>query len=354
MPQHVLILERIHSGHRLYYVRILATAAHERGSKVTIVLGKGGAESEEARLHLSTLPESIGIREEIGADLTTAARLSHQLKADVTVVPDGDWLLKPLVKARRWRGTGALSLLVMREPNAGPGRTLSSSIKRSGKLLAMRWVASLSRVRLSVLKSATWTGSSEFNVAHDPVTLTTTRGKAAATVQEWGVTPNRYWFSVLGAVNSRKNLPLVVEALSQIGSSELGLFVGGACDPGELRAAQPWIQEFEARGGRVAIVDRLLSDDELDAAVLAVSCIVIAHSNEGPSGLFGKAAAAGTRIVAAGAQSLKGEAISRPRLATWSALAAPPLSEALAAAALSSRPEPEILAGTTLFTDALL
>jgi hypothetical protein len=55
-------------------------------------------------------------------------------------------------------------------------------------------------------------------------------------------------------------------------------------------------------------MDRVLSDEEFDAAIVAADCIVLAYGNSGPSGVLGKAALAGTPVLAAGSKSLRREA----------------------------------------------
>ena len=102
------------------------------------------------------------------------------------------------------------------------------------------------------------------------------------------------------------------------------------------------------------VKDRLLSDLELDAAIRRVDCVVLAHSNEGPSGLFGKAAAAGTRIVAAGAASLRADAGAIPEVAAWSPLDVVGLGAELDLARRKPRPDPIQGLSATDFCTALL
>ena len=111
---------------------------------------------------------------------------------------------------------------------------------------------------------------------------------------------------------------------------------------------------LRAGGITVRLVDRVLTDIELDSAVVAADCLVLAHSNEGPSGLVGKAAAAGTRVLAAGAASLKTAAAALPDTATWCPLTPSTLAQALTTCAGQPRPAPRAGLDTLAFADALL
>ena len=58
-----------------------------------------------------------------------------------------------------------------------------------------------------------------------------------------------------------------------------------------------WLRP-KASNIRVVIDDRHLDEVELDSYFKAVGGIILAHSNEGPSGIMGKAYMAGNRIIA--------------------------------------------------------
>ncbi len=127
--------------------------------------------------------------------------------------------------------------------------------------------------------------------------------------REWDLDDSRYWFGIIGAIDERKNVSLVMAAAQGLPPGQVGLLVAGRFSD----ATRESLREFGAElPGGVRLVDRVLTDEELDAAVAAVDCVVLAHSNEGPSGLFGKAVRAGTRILGAGAQSLRRDCEERP------------------------------------------
>jgi hypothetical protein len=104
----------------------------------------------------------------------------------------------------------------------------------------------------------------------------------------------------------------------------------------------------------VVVVDRMLEDVELDSAIAAVDCVVLAHSNEGPSGIFGKAVMSGTRLIASGASSLRQDAQAVATHATWTPLSADAIARAMGDAAAADRPAAVPDMGTARFTSALL
>jgi hypothetical protein len=200
------------------------------------------------------------------------------------------------------------------------------------KGILLRVANSIRNVEVVVLRSQLGgVRRGPFAEAIDPVTISATRDSIQGIRNDWKLSDDRYWFAVLGAVTERKNVPLVAAALARISDAQVGLLVAGKCAPGVLEAAHHMLQSLESRGVPVVVVDRLLDDTELDSAVAASDSLVLAHSNEGPSGLLSKAAAVGTHVVAAGAQSLRNDLASVPELGLWSELNA----EAMSAGMLS-------------------
>jgi glycosyltransferase involved in cell wall biosynthesis len=352
--RHTVIVEDNVTGHRLYYVRILADAAAHQNRRVSIVLPEAERHSEETALHLSGLDRRIRLEYVSAEDIEDVAALSHALLADLTVVPDADRLAATIGARRSWRGRGTLSLLIMRDvgqPSRLPGAQAAKTLIRRALFLS---ASTLRNVRISVLKPSGWTGRSILPTASDPVTLTAGSDDALATAAEWGVDSGRYWFAVLGAIGVRKNVGLIARALSGITERPVGLIVAGRIDPEARPEIDREIERLASTGVRVVVVDRLLTDLELDSAVTLADCVVLAHSNEGPSGLFGKAAAAGTRIVAAGAASLRRDALQAGDGADWTPLTESSLTQALRAATAKPRPPAHGTSAVDRFVTALL
>lgn len=346
-----MIIEPNPTGHRLFYARLIAEAARQRGDDVTLVLGEH-PEAEEERVHLSGLQEGIAVRRRSDRGIDDLVRASRVMQSDYVIVPDGDRTAINLALRRRWEGSGELSVLVMRETAQPTRNALITRTKTALRMMAFRRVAAMGRVHLRVLKSPTWTGKSAFGVAMDPIRTLATPTAVEAFRSAHSIADDRYWFAVLGAISARKNLELILDAIVGL-DTKVGLLVAGKLDqdiPLEVRHRMATLETE----GRVVLVDRLLSDVELDSAVACVDCVVLAHSNEGPSGLLGKAAAIGTRIVAAGAKSLKTDLAAYPTLGEWVELDARALAEALHRATSSPRPPAVLKASSEAFTSALL
>ena len=334
----VLFVEHSVSGHRLFYVRLLAEEAIRRGWKPTLALPEELLEAREVRLHLESLGDSIRLMSSNGSNLNETERLSRQVNAAITVVADGDWLVWPLVTRLKWNGHGTLSVLVMRE-KAQVGLTKAHrSLKTMVKFLLFSKAVRTKHVRLSILKSAAWRGDSRFPVAIDPVRIQASPEDGESIAREWGLDRSRKWFAVLGAVSSRKNVPVIAEALIRAKRHDIGLVIAGEIDPVAQHEIKEALEMIEQAHIPYVLIDRLLDDKELDAAVHAVDCLVIAHSNEGPSGLLGKAAFAGTRVVAAGAKSLRDDLATMPTLGQWSELDPGSLAAAITASIDSAPP----------------
>ena len=337
----VLISEKTVTGHRLYYVRLLADALIARGDYVHIATSVGALGSAEAALHLSELAPEIELTEHRDLSLHGLELLSRQFNSDVTVVPDGDWLLPMLLRRVGWRGAGKLNFLVMRE-NSQSGKWIKRAFGTAGKRGIARLVGRMTNVNPIFLKSAVWKGKQK-NIARDPVTQLAGPADVSNVRLDLGLAKDKYWFAVVGSITSRKNLPLVARALSNFGSERTGFLIAGVCPPEELELARKHLDRLRSQSAQVVIVNRLLGDVEMDALVLASDCLVLAHSNEGPSGLLGKAANSGTRVVAAGAQSLRADTSFVPSLATWVTLDETALTRALQQA--QEEPAPDRIRG---------
>jgi glycosyltransferase involved in cell wall biosynthesis len=348
-----VIFEPDHRGHRFYYVRLLANALLEDGRRPILVTSPDAMKSPQAAEFLAGLPEQFEVQESRAHTTGQVSSWARGIGADQIIVPDGDrHLIRTLFRVGR--RLPRVTLLVMREPVCGTRRLSSAAARQWGKLASMHALRLRSSARVAVLKSSVWRGRSPFAVAQDPVTLAASAEDVVRARSAFDLDPARRWFAVVGAITERKNLPLISEAFSHAADENVGLFIGGVVDPAEMRRAHSYLAEAERQGGRVTVIDRMLSDVELDAAIGAVDCVILAHSNEGPSGIFGKAVMTGTRLIASGAVSLREDSLVTPTHATWCPLTAAALSGAIAEAARAPRPEPMPDMGSMRFTRALL
>nr|UXN29716.1 hypothetical protein N8D75_05390 [Curtobacterium flaccumfaciens] len=227
-PDTVLIVEQNPTGHRLFYVRVLAEAALAAGARVVVLLGPDPAPEAE-QVHLGSVIDQVEL---VRRPLTThddVARLSHQVKALRVVIPDADRFALRLAVRRRWAGSGRLSLLIMRESAQPTGSPVADNLKTRLRTIAFRRVARLRNVDLRVLKSAGWVGTARFPIAVDPVVIASSDRSVEQFRAEHRMDGGRYWFAVLGAISARKNLGLIVNALQDV-RSPWGLLVAGQLD----------------------------------------------------------------------------------------------------------------------------
>ncbi|GAP53570.1 hypothetical protein AHiyo6_01350 [Arthrobacter sp. Hiyo6] len=302
---------------------------------------------------MAAVASEIGVEILGDYSLRSIGRLSNELKADHVVVPDGDAVAFELAKGRRWPGRGSLTALVMREkgqPSKIPG---GAALKTFAKIALLQLANLRPEVEIRILKSAPWRGFSFLPVSRDPVSLCSTSTKSNR-INCRVLPEGPYWFGVVGSVGHRKNLPLVAAALAALDCADVGLAVAGRIEEGVLNRAQPFLDRIQANGGQVKVIDRLLDDLEMDNFVVELDCVVLAHSNDGPSGILGKAVAAGTSIVAAGAPTLRADCRQVGSSAEWVRLTEKQLSKAFARATKKPRPQPDLLSSPAEFAWGLL
>ncbi|MDQ0800078.1 glycosyltransferase [Arthrobacter sp. SLBN-112] len=332
---------------------LLVSAANAVGDYVVFATKSQVVASGEFQVHLGTFNSQLELVIKDDLSLVEVERLCRDHAIDHVVVPDGDSFAYALAKGHAWTWRGSITVLVMREkgqPSRFPGVTFAKTV---AKVLLLQAANLRPRIQVRVLKSAIWKGHSLLPVSRDPVTFSTfteTNNNSFAPI----LTDQFFWFGVLGKVSHRKNLPLVASALAAVNRADVALVVAGQIEEGVLDLAQPALQRIRDRGGCVTIVNRLLTDIEMDDLIRRIDCAVLAHSNEGPSGILGKAAAAGTRVVAAGASSLRIDCRNIGPGAEWAPLKESHLSFALARAISQPGPLPSQNASAGEFAAGLL
>lgn len=349
----VLVVEGNPDGHRLYYVSLLVSAAIEDGNEVFVATTERAVNSSEWRVHMDHLASAISLQLVSDYSIEAIGRISNDLGIDHVVVPDGDSRAYEIAKGGRWLGRGTIAILVMRDmgqPARVPGL---ATIKTIVKRLALKRANRVARVQICVLKSSPWRGRSSLPISRDPVSLT--MHEASDDGRPERILPSgTFWFGVVGNVDSRKNLPLVASSIASLNRKDVGLVVAGQVRDSVLDSAEAGFQRIRAAGGRIVVINRLLEEAEFDQIIAELDCVVLAHSNEGPSGILGKAMAAGTRIVAAGAATLRADCKNIGDGAEWSPLDERLLGASLARAVRTPRPTPSTSASPREFTSGLL
>jgi glycosyltransferase involved in cell wall biosynthesis len=348
-PRRVMIVEGNPDGHRLYYVSLLVRGAIASGCSVTLATTERALSSSEWSSHLGAGRHGAAIALLDGNSLAAVRGLADELKVDHVVIPDGDSFVYELAKGERWSGRSTVTALAMREKgqlSAIPGMSQLMTLAKQASFL----LANLRpRVEVRILKSGPWRGFSMLPVVRDPVTLT---NHGSERIQLPGI--ENFWFGIVGRVGHRKNLPLVAAAIASLNRPDVGLVVAGQIEAGVLDMAEPHLERIRDNGGRVEIIDRQLSESEMDQIVVDLDCVVLAHSNEGASGILGKAVASGTRIVAAGASTLRADCRRVGSGAEWVQMREHLLTNALGRAISAAPPQASHLASPAEFTAGML
>ncbi|WP_458116740.1 hypothetical protein [Arthrobacter sp. D2-10] len=296
---------------------------------------------------------AIQVQESAAQSLEDIQRYALFRDCEWVVVPNGDEYAYALIINTRWSASARLRLLIMRE--SGQARSpLLLRVKTQVKRMALKAVDGKCNVGVSLLKSSFWEGQERFSVVKDPVHINVHQHDRETLRRRYRMT-DAYWFAVVGAVTERKNLPLIIDSiLSRSFDVPIGLIVVGKMSPSVADEVNSRRKKLSASGIELRIVDEWLRDEELDGHILAADCVVLAHSNEGSSGIMGKAAALGTRIVASGARSLRSDSREHAEGSAWCALEENDLASAMRAASIAPRPEPRNISSAEAFTDPLL
>lgn len=315
-PVQLIVAQDFH-GHRLMYARLLIEGAIARGRLPHLIVGDGTLRSIEYATHVAPLGESLEVSETSPLNVPTLKQLARSHPEYPTVFPEGDIWLPPLLRGTRWPGGARLLVMRTRGQSASPvHRSLATAVKW-GRMRAARI-----RPDLNVFALGSFSTTPSRHILPDPIFLDGSRQRASELRAEWAVHSGRtptHWFGVIGALSQRKNIELVARCLANLRRSDIGLVLAGHCVEGEESIDQ-WTSAARDRGLTVVRHTGFLPDHELDSMVRALDCVVLAHSNEGPSGLFGKAVAAGTYVVAAGAQSLKRDVTRIGAGSSWAPL----------------------------------
>jgi glycosyltransferase involved in cell wall biosynthesis len=121
---------------------------------------------------------------------------------------------------------------------------------------------------------------------------------------ELGLRADRKIVGIVGLIDARKAVPLVLEATMR-SAPDADLMIAGMFDPEVRRWVDALAPETRAR---LIERDKHLGNDELDQLVAACDVISVVQPYKGPSGLMGKALVAAVPVVTAGSKVRQREA----------------------------------------------
>jgi glycosyltransferase involved in cell wall biosynthesis len=299
----VAILEWRPTGHRLAYVAAIAGAVADTGRAAVLVTTQEVLDSPEYQVHLAALVGTGLIEVRRDERLVGRAGVVEVLCGQTTgaVVPEVDDLLPPLaVAAVTGRLPRSTAVIVMRPPRRR-GWSVRTLLVDTGKVAAIMVLAASRRVDVHLLEDPLahgrdrvwpWPLNRPGLRLDDPCDLAgTVEGELDDAVDQ--ALRSSPAIAVVGRIDQRKRLPLVLDAWSRRDPSLDGsLLVLGA----QTEAVQGFLAERPAPPG-VVTLDRYLENPELLAVVRRCRALVVLYDGGLSSGVIVTAAAAGTPVI---------------------------------------------------------
>lgn len=331
-PKNLVIVCPRTEGHRLSYVRLLIEQGNRDSVVPTVLLPTGASEHEDYKVHIADRGLSY-VLDESSSPYLRARQLLRLSDGSVFIFPDGDDIVRDIA-LRRLRPLGNRIVVLVMRPHGQAASVIARLVGSAAKSSLRTLARTQSQVAVLTLCSAIKLNARR-NEVRDPIDFNPDVADVQALKSEWSdfAGGSTSWFGIVGAVSSRKNVALVAEALARV-HGDVGLVVAGRVHEGEARLVE-WVHPFVEAGGPFVRIPGPLDDSELDSILASLDVAVIAHSNDGPSGILGKASAAGIRVLAAGAPTLRRDLKTNPTLGLWVKLEPPAV--ALAAQQLCSR-----------------
>ena len=305
-----LLVEPDPSGHRFQAVANVALRAQRDGDDVVLITSKGAVTGDAFKVYLSEVSlEALEVFDEVYPPTTTMLeQIVARCRADdvrTVVVMDADQSLKKwwLLAPRAFRGLGRRPEVVFfytRYPARVP---LNDRVQL--KLRVTKAVLTAVTMGTRTLhRAAGFSGRDDLHKgwlvkrARDPEICGFHSGQRAELRAELGLPPDRRVVGIFGLISERKNAKLVFEAMQHAGI-DADLLLAGVIEP-EVKA---WIASLPTdQQERVRTFDGFLDNTLLDKLIAAVDVAPIALTNNGPSGIMGKALAAEVPVISAGSR----------------------------------------------------
>jgi glycosyltransferase involved in cell wall biosynthesis len=307
MPTTVLV-EPDPEGHRFQAVANVALRAIGDGDRVVLLTSSGAVTSDAFKVYLADVPlQAEEVFEEIYPPTATMlARVVERCRTEdvrTVVVMDADQTLKRwwLLARKAFRGLPRRPEVIFfytRYPARVPLRDPVQLKLRVSKAV----LTAVTRATGTLHRAAGFAGRDDLSKgwlvkrARDPEICGFHARDRARLRAELGLPADRRLVGIFGLISERKNARMIHEAL-QAGGIDADLLLAGVIEP----PVQAWIDALPAdEQVRVHTFPGFLDNTLLDKLVAAVDVAPIALTNNGPSGIMGKALAAGVPVVTAG------------------------------------------------------
>jgi hypothetical protein len=304
-----LLVEPDPNGHRFQAVADVASVAARTGD-VMLLTSLGATSTDWFASALGDVPiEAVERFDSIYPPTREMAKAVAEICRErgvaTVVVMDADASLK------RWWYAAALEFRGLR-PRPRVVFMLTRYIARLELTDWRGWYLRISKATLAVLAMATRTlnraggfaGRDDTSAGlivkrlRDPVDCTAHSRDREQLRRDLGLPLERRIVGIIGLIDARKSVPLVYAA-TIASAPDADLLVAGVLqdDVAQWLDAQP-AQALD----RMILRRRHLANDELDQLVAACDVVSVVQLNKGPSGIMGKALAAGVPVVTAGSK----------------------------------------------------
>lgn len=276
-------------------------------SRVAELVKEDTLASENRIAQFISLParEHISGSHWMRAQLRDLAALTRERPWNRVIIPSGDGLMQALAIAR-YLGYSAVAprtraeVLVLRGGVAYPG-TLQQRIKRrlSWHLLNAAPVAvrhHLDQVFVAWHHRRKWS-STEWRLMPDPVETSPHVGKAEAR-SRLKLPKDALIVGSVGQLDSRKGIDTLIRAFARLGSqSPLHLMLAGKCSA-EIAHQAEVLAATSQYAGRVHVLNRWTTDEELRLSIAAMDLVVVAYPGHiGSASIVLRAIAAGRPVL---------------------------------------------------------
>ncbi len=303
-----VIVEPDPRGHRFQAVANVAAVAG-RASDVVLLTSAGAADEPSFGVYLADAPVEVlpvfdAIQPTTAALLDAVVAIARERSVERVVVMDADQSLKRwwLDAPRAFRGLGPRKPEVVFMLTRYPARLRLDDLTGWRLRVPKATLAVAAMATGSLHRVAGFAGREDMSRGwivkrtRDPDICSAHSRDRARLRAELGLPADRGLVGIFGVIGERKNAPMIWEAM-QRRRIDADLVLAGGVQP-EVEA---WLESVPPSPlGRIIVNKGFLDNDLLDKYVAAADVVPLALTNNGPSGIMGKALAAGVPVVTAG------------------------------------------------------
>ncbi len=316
---HVMIFEPRYKGHHLYYVRLLIPALLEMGCRVSLATGPDVTRSDEYAVQIKPFGDEIavfdraeaaeGAAHPLGVFLRQLRAAVRELRPEHMLIPSADGIVQQLGIARLRGGAGfmkgcELEAMLLRCRFAMKGlswrdRIKTWAIRRAIQVAPVSRLYTIDALALERLRKDGSALGRRMQLMPDPLDEVGDAPTQTGARRMLGIPEGGRYIGIAGVLDIRKGIDKLLAAFqaAHLKEDDRVLLAG---------RADRFVEEL-VRGrfaglissGRVMLINRVLSDEELVAAVAAMDVVCTPYlGHVGPSAMVMRAAVMGRPILA--------------------------------------------------------